>query len=308
MSKRRWLIGAIVVLAGVLTAVAVDRARAPAPPAKLLQAMEKLRHLHRPVPKPGPGDWLAQHKESGQTFRQYLLSKPVTPTGKRRTLYVQPLGDFTKTQRKIVDLTADFLGRYFQLPVKVAADMPLSVIPANARRVHPSWGVRQILSTYVLDDVLRPKLPDDATAYIAFTAHDLWPGEGWNFVFGQASLSHRVGVWSMARNGDPDESDEAFRLCLSRTIKTAAHETGHMFSIQHCTSYLCCMCGSNSQDESDRQPLELCPECMAKVCFAAQCDPVARFRDLREFCEKQELNEAADFYRQSIAALERTKE
>jgi hypothetical protein len=27
--------------------------------------------------------------------------------------------------------------------------------------------------------------PADALAYLALTASDLWPGEGWNFVFGR---------------------------------------------------------------------------------------------------------------------------
>ena len=48
--------------------------------------------------------------------------------------------------------------------------------------------MKQILTTHVLGEVLKPRLPKDAAAYIAFTASDLWPGEGWNFVFGQATL------------------------------------------------------------------------------------------------------------------------
>ena len=44
---------------------------------------------------------------------------------------------------------------------------------------------------------------------------------------------------------------------------TATHETGHMFSMLHCTAYECCMCGSNHREESDRRPVYLCPECTA---------------------------------------------
>jgi hypothetical protein len=42
--------------------------------------------------------------------------------------------------------------------------------------VHPDWGNAQILSTYVLDKVLKPGLPDDACVLLALTAADLWPG------------------------------------------------------------------------------------------------------------------------------------
>lgn len=270
---------------------------------QLVSAMDKLRPLHRRPGRPRPGDWLWVHPEPGQTFLQYVRSNPVRPRGKRRVIYIQPIGDFTPAQRRIVALTADFMGRYFGLPTKIKDVLPLSIIPERARRVHPTWGDKQILSTYVIDEVLRPRLPDDAAVYLALTTSDLWPGRGWNFVFGQASLRDRVGVWSIYRNGDPEAGDEGFRLCLVRTLKTATHETGHMFSLQHCIMYRCNMNGSNSRAECDRRPLALCPECMAKVCFATGADPVERYRKLAEFCEKHNLEDEAEFYRRSLAAL-----
>jgi len=267
-------------------------------------AMDRLRPLHARLGKPKPGDWLDQHREPGQTFRQYLACKPVRPTPRRRTIYVQPLGAFSPTQRKIVALTADFMARYFGLPVKTQKDLPLAVIPTRARRVHPTWGDKQILSTYVLDHVLKPRLPADAVACIAFTTSDLWPGRGWNFVFGQASLRERVGVWSIHRNGDPDRSPAHFRLCLLRTLKTATHELGHMFSMQHCTLYECNMCGSNHRAESDRRPLACCPECVAKLWWVTAAEPVARYRRLAAFCKEHGLAPERAFYERSIQALE----
>lgn len=271
--------------------------------AALAEAVERLRPLHMKISKPGPSDWLANHPERGQTFRQYLDSSPVKPSASRRIIYIQPIGTFTKEQRSIVALAAEFMGCFFNLPVKIVKDLPLSDIPRSARRRHPSWGMEQILTTYVLDDVLKPKLPTNAVAYIAFTASDLWPGEGWNFVFGEASLRDRVGVWSIYRNGDPAESAETFRLCLMRTMKTAVHETGHIFSMAHCTAYECCMCGSNHREESDRRPLWLCPECMAKVCWATGADPVERYRKLADFCGRNGFGREKEFYDKSIKVL-----
>jgi len=264
-------------------------------------AMEKLRPLATKMGKPSLGDWLAHHKEAGQTFEEYLASQPTGPTKERRTIYVQPLGDFTKPQRRIITLTADFMGRYFALPVKVQADLPLSLIPARARRVHPSWGVKQVLTSCVRDEVLKPRLPKDAVAYIAFTASDLWPGEGWNFVFGEASLSERVGVWSIFRNGDPETE---LKLCLLRTIKTATHETGHMFGMYHCLLYECNMCGSNNRPESDRRPLGCCPECVAKLWWITGADPVERYRTLAEFCREQGLAPEQESYEKAVKAIE----
>jgi archaemetzincin len=277
------------------------------PDAKLPAAFQKLLPLHTKLARPKPGEWLAEHKESGQTYSEYLRGQPVRADRKRRVIYVQPLGDFDPVQKKILDRTAEFLGIYFQLPVKTREGLSLNVIPASARREHPTWHVKQVLSTYVLENVLRPRLPADACAYIALTTSDLWPGEGWNFVFGQASLSERVGVWSIARNGDPHENDPAFRLCLLRTLKTASHETGHMFSMQHCTLYECNMCGSNHRDEADHQPLWLCPHCLAKLCYATGADPVKRYKALAEFSKREGLMSEQEFYEKSLAVLEGTR-
>ncbi len=274
---------------------------------RLPAALARLLPLHTKLGPPQPGDWLAEHKEPGQSYSQYLRGQPLRVERKRRVIYVQPLGEFDSAQRKVLERTAEFLGIYFQLPANVRKDLSLDVIPAPARREHPTWHVKQILSTYVLNDVLRPRLPADACAYIALTTSDLWPGRGWNFVFGQASLSERVGVWSIARNGDPHGDGAAFRLCLLRTLKTASHETGHMFSMQHCTLYECNMCGSNHREEADRRPLWLCPHCLAKLCHATGADPVRRFKDLAAFSRREGLKPEQEFYEKSLAILEGAK-
>ena len=269
--------------------------------------IDALVPLHKTMPKPRPGDWLAQHKEPGQTFLDYVRSGPVRPLGKRNTIYIQPLGEFTKTQRKIVELTAEYLSIYFNCPVKISKDLPLDKVPTEAWRIHPTWLDKQILTTWVLNDVLKPKLPEDAAASIAFTAMDLWPGDGWNFVFGQASLKERVGVWSIYRFGDPDKSQDDYRRCLLRTLKVGTHETGHMFGIWHCTAYECNMNGSNNLGESDRQPLWLCPQCMSKASWASRIEPAKRFEKLKAFCEKHELKDEAAYYGKAMEAVKKVE-
>ncbi|MCY3023191.1 MAG: archaemetzincin [Planctomycetota bacterium] len=159
-------------------------------------------------------------------------------------------------------------------------------------------------TTYVLSGILKPRLQEDAAACIALTASDLYPEDSWNFVFGQASLYERVGVFSLARYGDPDLGKAEFNLCLLRTIKVATHETGHMFSMSHCILYECNMNGSNNLQESDAKPLALCPECQAKLCWATGADPVAQFKKLAAFCKAQGLTAEQAFYEKSLQALE----
>ncbi len=274
----------------------------PAPQQELPPPFAKLLPLHTKLEKPQPGEWLAKHPEWGQDYQQYLDGHPITASRQRRTIYVQPLGDFTETEKEIVDQTAEFLGVYFQLPVKTRKKLPLDVIPQTARRKRDG-GAEQILTTYVLNNVLAPRLPKDAVAMIAFTAADLWPGEGWNYVFGQASLGRRVGVWSIHRYGNPADGDAAFHLCLMRTMKTASHETGHMFSMAHCTFFKCNMCGSNHLPEADSHPLELCPVCLAKLCHATGADPVKRFERLAAFYRAHGFQAEEEFCEKSHAVI-----
>jgi archaemetzincin len=200
----------------------------------------------------------------------------------------------------LIDQTAEFMRIYFGTPVEVLECRPLGDIPETARRMRD--GEEQVLTTWILEDVLVPNCPEGMIAVIGLVTCDLWPGN-LNWVFGQASMKDRVGVWSLHRNGDPRASAEAYRLCLRRTLKTAVHETGHMLGIPHCAAYECCMNGSRSRDESDRQPLEFCPECQPKIWWTCGADPIERSRGLARFAVEQRLQSEASLWERQVKAL-----
>jgi archaemetzincin len=271
--------------------------------ADLTRAVERLRPLEVPLGPPEPGEWLAVHFEPGQDLEQYLGSRPATARGPRRVLYVQPLGDFSPGQRRVVEVTASFLERFFALPVKVREGVSLDRVPAAAQRRHPEWGDHQVLTGWVLDELLAPSIPDDAAAVICLSCTDLWPGEGWNFVFGQADLRRRVAVWSIYRNGDPDRGGDGFRICLRRTLQTAAHELCHVFGLYHEVRFHCLMNGSNHREEADRRPLWLCPESLAKLCWATGQDPRDHSRRVLELLDGQGLDDDAALHRRTLGLL-----
>lgn len=272
----------------------------------LLQAMEAIRPLHTPMGKPQLYDWLAEHpEEKGQTFVEYLNSNPVLPDQQRRKIYVQPLGDFTEPQRQIIALTTEYLSLFFNLPVQLNEALPLTLVPNAARRPSPlEKGVEQIQTGFVRDQILKPRVPNDAAVLIAFTAADLFPGAGWNYLFGEASLTDRVGVWSMYRFGNSDSIYGDFQLVLLRTLKLATHETGHMFSMPHCTKYECNLSGTNHIGETDSRGLDVCPECMAKICWGMKYNPLERYEKLAEFCRRNDLGKERKFF---IAAVQKIK-
>lgn len=267
-------------------------------------AAKAVRDLHQPKTKPQPGDWLAEHKENGQTFTQYLAAHGWRVRDRYQTMYVQPCGEFSTAQQRLLDAATDMLGTFYATPIKVLERVKLVDLPESAQRVHPEWGDRQLLSTYLLDPVLRERRPEDAAAVLGLTTSDLWPGKGWNFVFGQASLQERVGVWSLYRFGDADKSPEDYQRALRRTLKTAIHETGHMLGIPHCTAYECCMNGSNSLEENDSRPLWFCPECEQKVWFTCRAEIGPRYAALAALAETLGLEDAERFWRKAAERVE----
>ncbi len=47
--------------------------------AQIRALKQKVVPLHKPLGEPQPGEWLAEHKEAGQTFDQYLRRGPRRP-------------------------------------------------------------------------------------------------------------------------------------------------------------------------------------------------------------------------------------
>jgi archaemetzincin len=269
----------------------------------LLHIETALRPLATPLRSSQPGDWLSSHPETGQTFAEYIQLKSKRRDNERATIYLCLLGDFSKEQLEILEITQRYLSAFYQAPVELHRELPLDVIPEHARRLHPSWGTKQIHTNFVLTDLLRPERPDDAIAYLCFTSSDLFSSATENFVLGEAQTWERVGVWSIHRNGDPTESPEAFRQCLRRTMHIATHETGHILALKHCTAFACNMNGANSVSETDRHPLHFCPICVRKLLWNLDADAEKYLADMQQFCRDQQFDEEARWYADAESRL-----
>jgi archaemetzincin len=242
----------------------------------------------RPIPSPQPGDWLAVHREPGQTFEEFVNARPPRPDPIRHIIYLQPLEQFVPDRSPSLQLLQEYMRVYFALEVQV-----LPVLMQDKQifttRINPSTNRPQILTTDILR-ALKKTLPADAFCLLAITMQDLYPDPSWNFVFGQASPEDRVGVFSFARY-DPAFYGSARTaqdqpLLLKRSCKVLSHETGHIFGLWHCIFYACVMNGSNHLAESDARPMYLCPECLRKLYYSIRFDPIDRYRKLQTFYQK----------------------
>ncbi len=252
---------------------------------------EPLRALFRSepfVPKrdPQPADWLAVRRENGQSFEQYVASDPNRPDLRRETVDLLPLGGPDRADAPPLETMRDFGRAFFQMPVRLLDPLDLTDTPVTERR-RTRTGERQLLTRDLLD-LLGDHLEDDAFCTIGLTSVDLYPDPSWNFVFGEASLRERVGVYSIARYRTDDR-----RATLLRCLKVMAHEIGHMFGLRHCVYFECLMNGTNNLPEADRRPAFLCPIDLRKLMWNIGFDPVARYRDLEAFYQQAGLADRA---------------
>lgn len=265
-----------------------------------------------PLPRPRRGDWLDEHHERGQSYAAFVRGGYTRVERGRGTIVVVPIvaGESPRGPGELgggapsVATLCDFVGRYFSLPARAGAALPIDEAGATRR----GQGRRTQYRSGDLLEALKRRLPRDAYCVIGVTDVDLYPGPGWNFVFGEATFHERVGVHSFARY-DPAFYGEARgaageRRILARGLKVMAHEVGHMVSMHHCVHFHCVMNGSNNLDEADRAPFHLCPVCRRKLHAALPHDPITREASLAEFYRGQGLVVPAERHERRVAMMQ----
>ena len=210
-------------------------------------------------------------------------------------IYLQPLGKFLQDHSPAIETLTAYAGAFFMMDVKTLPPILIDDSTVNTR-INPYSGNRQVFTGDILF-ILKKILPPDAFCVLAITMEDLYPDPHWNFVFGQASIRERVGVFSFARYNPEFYGEKRganySNILLRRSCKVLAHEMGHMFSMNHCIFFSCVMNGSNHLHESDSRPLFLCPVCLRKLHLSITFDVIERYRMLHGLYEKNGFPEEA---------------
>lgn len=258
--------------------------------------------LHERLGEPRPGDWRSSYPDDGcMTPAEYVRTNPVRADGERTTLCFVPAGPFSAEQRGVLDDAVAFSALWFDLPVRTLDGIEITAGPSHRRA---RGGADQVSTRWFLERKLPSMRPADSVCLLAVTMTDLYPEDSWNFVFGEADLRRRIGVWSLARyfpewSGE-SRTPESDRLALLRALKVVVHEAGHTFGLEHCTTWLCAMNGSNSLRETDAQPLRLCPDCETKLAWNREWDGralSARAGRIAGFLESRGLAAEAAWHR-----------
>jgi len=308
---RRILLLAIVSAAALVAVVArMGKGRDPVQTPVEKAAFRADATFFDPMPKPGPSDWLAGpgRNEREQRFAEYVRSRPPGRSGVRQTIVLQPLGRFSPEQRELLDKVRRYAEIFFSAPSRAAAPVPLPTRGSRVRR-HGAREWTQYLTTAIMDDVLQPRLPKDAICCLGVTMEDLYPQAEWNFVFGQAKLRARVGVYSFARYRPEFDGRKpgpgADELLLKRSVKVVVHEAGHMFGLHHCRRYECVLNGTNHLAESDARPVFLCPDCLRKLHWNLHFDLIERYQGMLAFWQENGFDEECAWLVRRLDVLRR---
>ena len=217
---------------------------------KFLRTAEK---FHKPIYSPEEGDWLLEHKECGQTFNQFVKDSCEFIYKQRNIIYINPLQEMPQEFLDNISLYCESF--FYPMKVKLIKIISLETLNVESRTNDETkkiqYHARQINSKMV------NYLPDDAHCLISILVDDLYPGESWNYVFGIASYSKRVGAFSFARFSDSFfEENKPYvfdSYLLYHSCNTLTHEICHTFRIKHCIYYTCLMNGYNSMEESKKK-------------------------------------------------------
>lgn len=267
-------------------------------------------------------DWIPAHPEDPQDFESFYRDPyRKIPSASQKTIYIQTIGSFGDAgvqTEQYVEWLRDYCQAFFYgLNVKLLP--PVSVAQTGCSfRINSNSHNLQILTGDLLR-FLENRKPKDAFCIVGITMIDLYPKDSWNFVFGQASLSSGMGVFSFSRyddnfysrsyagrlkkqaklkKGDYSVFDGYYTPPISSTLllrscKTMTHEIGHMFGIRHCQWLNCVMQGSNHLEESDRRPLDPCPVCLRKLQVAINFKIADRYKALAHWIEEDHISGAA---------------
>ncbi|XP_005096037.1 uncharacterized protein LOC101846067 [Aplysia californica] len=242
-----------------------------------------------------------------QTFTRWKVAYslnnlyPFCYRKRRTTIYIQPLEDFpdffSSYRVQVGKLTLDFfqlLQSFVQIYFSgfeslVLSPVSLSSMDGQVRsREHEVTSQKQ----YCVNDLhplMQQLLPPDGLSVVGILWTDIYP-EGYNFVLGEASATHRSAVISFGRFetkgydlATHQDISEVNGALLWKLFKTLSHETCHLLGLDHCQFFHCAMNESGSVSEAMEQPLFLCPVCLRKLQQASQFDLLERYQQLRQF-------------------------
>lgn len=164
-------------------------------------------------------------------------------------IFILPVGEIPA---EIINGLVKPIEERFGYPVKILEKIPEQEASYNPQR-------KQYFASTILKD-LEKNLPKESLHLLGIIDRDLY-ATGYNFIFGQAGgkvclvsiYRFKPCSWGLLKK-------EEENLLLSRVTKTAIHELGHTFGLEHCKDNQCVMYFSNWLGDTDTKSDNFCPK------------------------------------------------
>ena len=245
--------------------------------------------FYKPMKAPGPNDWLMNHKEYGQTFREYSRFGFHEITKKKKVIYIAPLSFNINPAFDQSFLTAMIIlaqDYYYDMIVKL---LNINIDLSGVEYRNYEDGSYQLNANTIIEKLFN-EMPDDGYCLVCLTDIDLYndvrvikprkwiyypPPYKNDFCYELNSFKYWVSICSICRfdplyviDNPPDDDDMNIKMyfsLLKRSAKLVLKNIGHMFGLKNCIFFKCLMNGFGSMEEFDGRPMEVCPCCLRKI-------------------------------------------
>jgi archaemetzincin len=112
---------------------------------------------------------------------------------------------------------------------------------------------------------------------------------------------------SLARLGNLTAERTAGPQALRRTLKLAVCAVGQAVGIADFAAYPCGMNPVQGRADLDDKPLLFCPECVQKVWWLGDVEPLDRYKQLVEFANRHHLEQEHRHWQRTLEAIRTTK-
>ena len=158
---------------------------------------------------PDSSEWLySQIKDrKGQTFYEWYrrcTTYKLFPNTIKNTIGLICIDEFNINilGNNLFDILSEITSIYYQMPVKIMDALSTETNNNNkiTQRIRDN-GCKQLLTKDIhqyLSSIIKEK-NDNLYCLMGITMIDLYPRPEWNFVFGQANIPNRTGIFSFAR-------------------------------------------------------------------------------------------------------------
>jgi predicted Zn-dependent protease len=232
----------------------------------------------------------------------------------RGTAFFQPIHDkdqpFTEKQGKIYREIPEFFKAFFNVDLTPPrGPNPLTIpLPATVRQ-GASTGQTVRAEQYDVGDIfteLDNTYPKEVYfAVLACTTRDIGR-DGYSFRLADSQTRYigSLAVFSYARLKDPDSD---YSECQIRIYQLAAYCFMRTLQIEPCWAYRCGMNAAVNFDDFNDGKLrfDFCPECLQKLCWVCQIDPLDRYDRLVRFAEVHDLKKQRDGWAKAREILAR---